>query len=150
MVYMDNTVQSIQRWFELVTPENVSVKHTAVQLGVGYEETSERAKALGDTALAGELHLVAERYKAHEEGRLEKIAGLTKEQKVELLDALCDEIVTRIGEAYRLNFDIIGALDEVNKSNYSKIIGGVILDKDGKVGKGKEYRSPKLVPFIGE
>ena len=49
------------------------------------------------------------------------VSGMCEQQKLELLDSMCDEIVARIGEAYMLGFDIEGALDDAILASSKKI-----------------------------
>lgn len=54
-----------------------------------------------------------------------ELAGAIKaNDDVEQLDALCDLIWVAVGYAYRMNWDISGALDEVYASNFSKLLLG--------------------------
>jgi len=65
------------------------------------------------------------------------------------LDDLCDVIITCIGMAYVLGYDLQGALAEVNRSNWSKFENGKALrDGNGKIMKGKDYSPPNLAQFI--
>lgn len=46
-------------------------------------------------------------------------------------------------------FDIVGALQEVNRSNWSKFENGEpIFDENGKIKKGPNYRPPDLSKFV--
>jgi predicted HAD superfamily Cof-like phosphohydrolase len=74
---------------------------------------------------------------------------LSADARVELLDALCDQIVTAVGVAYMMGMDIEGALAEVNRSNWSKFEGGVpVFNEQGKIAKGVEYTPPELSDYI--
>ena len=67
----------------------------------------------------------------------------------ELLDALCDQIVTAVGVAYMLGMDIQGALNEVNRSNWSKFVDGkAVFNEQGKIAKSENYTPPQLVEFV--
>ena len=70
--------------------------------------------------------------------------------KVELLDSLCDQIVTALGVGYDLGFDMEGALWEVIKSNYSKFDddGNPIFDENMKISKSNNYFKPNLEKYI--
>ena len=47
-----------------------------------------------------------------------------------------------------MGFDMVGALDEINKSNWSKFENGKpVFDENGKIKKGAEYFKPKLSKF---
>lgn len=146
---MSNEIKSIKQWFELAKP-NPTIKDACVQIGCGYEESAERAEALRDDNLSIEVERVASAYKGCDKNYVQALFDLNDDQKVKLLDSMCDEIVTRIGEAYMLGFDIVGALNEVNRSNYSKFEDGKpVFNEQGKIAKGKDYFAPDLTKFIG-
>lgn len=70
------------------------------------------------------------------------------ESKINLLDSICDQQVTGIGVAHMLGMDIDGAMDEVNKSNWSKFVDGKpVFNEQGKIAKGPDYRAPSLERF---
>ncbi|SSX60346.1 nucleoside triphosphate pyrophosphohydrolase family protein [Actinobacillus lignieresii] len=74
---------------------------------------------------------------------------LDNEDKVELLDALCDQIVTAIGVAHMFGMNIQGALQEVANSNDSKFEDGKpVFNEQGKIAKGKHYFKPNLERFV--
>jgi len=64
----------------------------------------------------------------------EEVREMTKAIKenddVELLDSICDTIWTCCGMAYRLGFNLEGALDEVYYSNHSKLLLGDQLNTE--------------------
>lgn len=71
------------------------------------------------------------------------------EQRIGLLDALCDQIVTATGVGTFLGMNVPGAMDEVNRSNYSKFVDGQpIFNENRKVMKGPNYTKPDLTPFV--
>ena len=66
----------------------------------------------------------------------------------ELLDALCDQIVTAVGVAHMFGMNIEGAMDEVNRSNFSKFVDGKpVFNEHGKIIKGPNYTPPDLTGF---
>lgn len=146
---MSNEIKSIKQWFELAKP-NPTIEDACVQIGCGYEETAERMESLCDDVALDELIDISIEYKSKYEPTLAYLSSLSKHQKIELLDSQCDEIVTRIGEAHMLGFDIIGAINEVITSNYSKFENGKpVFNEQGKIAKGKDYFAPDLSKFIG-
>lgn len=76
---------------------------------------------------------------------------LSKVDRIALLDALCDQIVTAVGISHMLGMNIEGALFEVAGSNNSKFSndGSPIFDEHKKIIKGPGYYKPNLTPFIG-
>ena len=72
-----------------------------------------------------------------------------KQDKVALLDSLCDQVVTATGIAYFNGFKFDEALTNVNQSNWSKFINNKpICNEHGKIMKGANYKAPELEPFI--
>lgn len=148
---MSEEIKSIKQWFELAKP-NPAIEDACVQIGCHYEEVAEMAVATGDDCLSDAANIVSEHYKNKNDSYLVDLELLAddKESKIELLDALCDQIVTSIGVAHMLDLDIVGALNEVNDSNYSKFENGKpVLNEQGKIAKGKDYFAPDLAKFIG-
>lgn len=87
-------------------------------------------------------------FKAEVKSKEEEMQQNTINQ-IELLDALCDQIVTAIGVAHMFGFDIQGALQEVANSNDSKFEDGKpVFNEHGKIAKGKNYFKPELAKFI--
>lgn len=72
------------------------------------------------------------------------------EDRIEFLDGLGDQIVTAAGTAHMAGMDIVGALGEINRSNFSKLDenGQPILDENKKFIKGPNYFKPNLKPFV--
>lgn len=134
-------IEDTKHWFEAAvptpTPQNVSV-----QIGCHMEEFAEMLTALGETTLAGAVDRVADMYKS-------TIYPSPAIDRRELLDALADQIVTATGVAHMLRMDIVGALGEVNRSNFSKFVDGQpVFKAGGKIAKGPAYSEPDLTPFI--
>ena len=150
---MIEEIKSIKKWFELARPEP-TIEDACVQIGCHYEEVAEMAETIGDESNA--INSLANDYKSKDYSALFfienlKIKGNAVGLKVELLDSLCDQIVTAIGVAHMLGFDIEGALNEVNNSNYSKFEDGKpVFNEQGKIAKGKDYFAPDLTKFIGD
>lgn len=141
-------IRSIKEWFEAAKP-NPSTADACVQIGCHYEEVSEMSAALCDDDVACELADTALLYKMHHNWYIGAVEELSADARVELLDALCDQIVTAVGVAYMMGMDIEGALAEVNRSNWSKFEGGVpMFNAQGKIAKGAEYTPPELSDYI--
>ena len=65
--------------------------------------------------------------------------------RTEHADALGDQIVTAIGDMYNQGMDVLGVLEEINASLWSKFENGKpVFDENGKVTKGKNYFKPDL------
>ena len=141
-------IHSIKEWFKAAKP-NPSTIDVCVQIGCHYEEVSEMSAALCDDDVACELADTALLYKMNPNWYIGAIEELSADARVELLDALCDQIVTAVGVAYMMGMDIEGALAEVNRSNWSKFEGGVpVFNEQGKIAKGVKYTPPELSDYI--
>ena len=141
-------IHSIKEWFKAAKP-NPSTADVCVQLGCHYEEVSEMSTVLYDDveyALADTAIL----YKIKHSEYLGVVEKLSADARVELLDALCDQVVTAVGVAYMMGMDIEGALAEVNRSNWSKFKGGFVpvFNEHGKIVKCAEYTPPELSDYI--
>ncbi|WGE76060.1 nucleoside triphosphate pyrophosphohydrolase family protein [Actinobacillus equuli] len=146
-----NTINQIENWFKTAVP-NPTVDNQRVQLGCHLEEICEMLLCLNmyaDYFSGGEkLYNLSENIKTRDIYN-EFLNRLTTQNKAELLDALCDQIVTAIGVAYMFGFDIQGALQEVANSNDSKFEDGKpVFNEHGKIAKGKHYFKPNLERFV--
>ena len=141
-------IHNIKKWFKAAKP-NPSTADVCLQIGCHYEEVSEMSAALCDDDVACELADTALLYKMNTNWCIGAIEELSADARVELLDALCDQIITAVGVAYMMGMDIEGALAEVNRSNWSKFKGGVpVFNAQGKIAKGAEYTPPELSDYI--
>ena len=141
-------IHSIKAWFKAAKPEP-TVKDALVQIGCHYEEVAEMADALWDEEVLESAENAANNYKDTEDCFLYFIEDLSESQRIQLLDAICDQIVTAVGVAYMMGMDIEGALAEVNRSNWSKFNGGVpVFNEHLKIVKGAEYTPPELSDYI--
>lgn len=139
-------IKEILKWFKKAVPEP-TVENACTQAGCHFEEFSEMLVAIGfykscDTVAS--VDRIAEHFKAG------KVSNFSEDiNKIELLDSLCDQIVTAVGVAHMLGMDIEGALDEVNRSNWSKFENGnPVFDENGKIKKGQSYFKPVLSKFV--
>lgn len=146
---MNLTLSYITHWFKKAKPEP-TVQNIIQQTAYHFEEVAEMCEALGNQKTADALI----EYK-------EKLLSLTTAEcellwrnadKVALLDALCDQVVTATGVAQYAGMNFDDALTEVNDSNWSKFDdkGNPIIDANGKILKGPNYFKPELKKFVGE
>lgn len=142
-------IKHIKQWFEIAVP-NPTNENACMQMGVHLEEIGEMLEVTnwGSMTLSKVISL-AEAYKEDNSIHSEYLNTLDNNQKIELLDSLCDQIVTAVGVAHMLGMDIEGALKEVNDSNMSKFEDGkAVFNENGKIKKGKHYRKPNLSSFV--
>lgn len=130
-----NTLTSINNWF--ATAEKFASLNASAQAGCMLEEVQETLQAL---KLSGDLAQLATDLKAGD-------LALQDIDRKETLDGLCDIIVTVVGLAHLLNFDLNGALAEVDRSNWSKFEHGVPVMNGLKIAKGRGYEPPNLEDF---
>lgn len=140
-------IHSIKEWFKAAKP-NPSTADACVQIGCHYEEVSEMSAVLYDDVRFA-LAATALLYRKNQSRYIGTVEELSADARVELLDALCDQVVTAVGVAYMMGMDIESALAEVNRSNWSKFEGGVpVFNEQGKIAKGAEYTPPELSDYI--
>ena len=142
-------IHNIKEWFKAAKPEP-TVKDAWVQIGCHYEEVAEMADALWDDELQESAVNAANAYKDADDYCIYFLECLTESQRIEVLDAICDQIVTAVGVAYMMGMDIEGALAEVNRSNWSKFKGGIVpvFNEHGKIVNGADYTPPELSDYI--
>lgn len=141
---MTDSVQSIINWQKLARP-TVTEKGKLVALGVWVEEIAEGFDAIGAPEIAVALDTLATALKTGKADDNNIELTDFKIDRQALLDALCDQIVTALGVAYCMDLDIVEAMKRVDDSNWSKFVDGApILDGNGKVMKGPDYKAPDL------
>lgn len=143
-------IKEILKWFKKAVPEP-TVETACVQIGCHYEEVAEMASVTGDDNINSDCDDAGYHYKIKSKNYMSGLELLLQDDKskVELLDSLCDQIVTAIGVAHMFGMDIEGALTEVNNSNWSKFENGSpVFDENGKIKKGGSYFKPELSKFI--
>jgi len=147
-------INQIARWFEAAVP-NPSPRNALTQLGVHFEEVLEMVQTLeeaGTTRPACEQLSFASDVLSYFQRQLKSgdlEIDFSKINRVNLLDALCDQIVTAVGVAHMLGMNIEGALKEVAVSNDSKFgeNGVPIFNDHHKIMKGPRYQSPNIAVF---
>lgn len=137
------SLKRTKEWFEQAIPEP-TIEQACIQIGCHLEEVSGMANAIGDFDLESDICTASREYK--------EVVGFIPNESVDklaLADSLAYQIVTAIGIAHMYGIDIEGALEEVNRSNFSKFENGkAVFDENGKITKGKNYSKPNLKPFV--
>jgi len=145
------TLLDTKTWFEKARPYK-TIPNFTVQLGVHYEEVQEMTSALqgNDPTTQAALNATVAVLKAFSEHLKANPGCVRVYDPLEMLDGLCDQIVTAVGVAHTLDYDIVGAMTEVNRSNFSKFgrDGYPIYNEQGKVLKGPDYSEPDLAPCL--
>lgn len=145
-----NKPGSIKSWFEEAVPAPTD-KNLQVQLGCHFEEVAEMLETLegGDGHSKGILSSALEGIERLANTLKSGNASVTVHDKVEFLDSACDQIVTATATTHMLGMDFIGAISEVNNSNWSKFVDGKpVFDENGKIRKGPNYKAPDLAKYV--
>ena len=137
-------IDNITLWHRRARPEPTE-KDFNVQLGCHLEEFVEMLDSLTISGYPGFLKAI---------DTIEEIAEKLKDgsltvstvDRVDLLDSLADQIVTAVGVGVCAKMDMDAAVEEVNRSNWSKFNykGFPEIDENGKIKKGEHYRKPNL------
>lgn len=143
-------IEKIINWFKAAKP-NPTEKDKATQIGAHFEEVSEMMQVL--LCNSTQVHQISEEFytsSAINKDTDGKVMKMPENWEIDLLDSLCDQIVTAIGVGYMMGFDMVGALKEVNLSNWSKFDenGNLIFNENGKIVKGENYFKPNLAKFV--
>lgn len=138
---------------DIAYADGISDKNRQTQIGVHFEEVAEMIDSLRGT------DTITIEYLGYAEGTLKRLATHLKNSeagrivihdRLGFLDACCDQLVTATLSAKLQGMDPVGGLIEVNRSNYSKLVDGVMLKVPVtfKWLKGPDYTEPNLAPFI--
>ncbi|MDP4545883.1 nucleoside triphosphate pyrophosphohydrolase family protein [Psychrobacter faecalis] len=142
-----DSITDIANWFKAAKPEPTH-DDVIAQMACHFEEVDEMIDSTNIHPFTNHLYEVRRNCKQIRDNNLSSDC-ISKGDNLELLDALCDQIVTATGVAYMMGFDIEGALKEVIRSNNSKMVDGkFIFDDNGKITKPESYSEPDLTPFI--
>ncbi|AUR85050.1 NTP pyrophosphohydrolase-like domain [Vibrio phage 1.067.O._10N.261.52.C9] len=142
------SLEKTKQWFEQAIPEP-TLEQACIQIGCHYEEFSEMLMANVDDSASILVDDLAGEYKKCDAQHVSFIKCMDNEDKQELLDSLVDQIVTAVGVGHMMGMDVLGALDEVNRSNFSKLVDGkAVFDENGKIDKPESYSRPNLEKFV--
>lgn len=150
-------IEDTVAWFQKAKPEPTS-KDLSTQIGVHLEEVAEFIDALSIDTNKDSGKAIYE----HAQATLDSVQGLAKlfkehdvvrimkNDRIEVLDGLADQIVTAVGVACYANMNIIAGLNEVNRSNFSKFAsnGTPVIDSNRKIIKGPNYSKPDLSQMV--
>lgn len=149
----DSDITKTEEFFSKAFPE-IKSKNIHTQLGVHYEEIAEMTTAITglDQQTQFLLNMVAQAngvlakwLKEHD-----NVIDIKPDKRIEMLDGICDQIVTGTGVGFMLGMNVSGGFGEVNRSNFSKFDenGKPIYDQNLKMTKGPNYFKPDLQPFV--
>jgi len=144
------TLAKTKQWFVEAVPHPTK-DNQRVQVGCHLEEVLEMldtisisGKELELTSLKQSLEYISNILKKNAD------AAVTINDRTAFLDAIADQLVTGTGCGHVFGMNVLGALDEVNLSNWSKFENNhAVFNENGKIKKGINYKEPNLAPFIG-
>ena len=151
-----NPMTLTELWFKEAVPQPTA-KNLTVQLGVHLEEVTELIEALLPnlspalvTKADDAIEALSKLAMSLKTAPVQDYVNADFRNNAEALDAVVDQAVTLIGIAYMSSWDIQNALNEVNRSNWSKFDENYkpVFNSDGKIMKGKLYTPPVLTPFL--
>lgn len=156
-----------QQWFtEVDEKQGVDVQKLAAQIAAHVEEVKEFYQALDklveqeneDGVFKQEIETLEESRKKFANGLyntdLKRLLIATNDDnraiKTELVDSLCDQIVTATGVLSRTGFNAEETLSRVNDSNFTKFDdnGDPIFNEFGKVTSGPNYKKPDFTDLV--
>lgn len=154
-----DAIEKIKLFNEIGGTENqFNIAKINLYISLILEETLELIEAVAPSNnQLQDLKLVLEVYrKTFKEGFLSEMVSeslSTKENRIELLDAVCDIIVVSAGLGIALGADIQGALHQICDNNIEKfpIVNGeytVLRDEHGKIRKPDGFKSVNLTYFV--
>jgi predicted HAD superfamily Cof-like phosphohydrolase len=141
-------IDAIALWHRRANP-NPSYEAFQTQLGCFFEEVAEVLDETDVTDINHKLLL------SNAADLMERISVLLKDHDMQLrlrsredfLKEMCDVVVTCVGSCYAGDMAIVSAIEEVNRSNWSKFDenGEPLRDKrTGKILKGERYSKANL------
>lgn len=149
-----NTIQSIVEWFKIAKP-NPSNQDLIKQIAFHCEEFAEMLDAIHCDIMSEKVKELKEVLMGISDDKEQSDDFVTMIDRLALLDACADQVVTATGVAVFAGMDFEPALEEVDNSNWTKFAldekGNPVpyIRPDGKIGKNpKTYQEPQLEPFL--
>lgn len=136
----------ITLWHKRARPNPTEID-ADIQIGCHFEEVVEMLDAMegADPLTRNRIAVARQALAMLAEGLKSKSYEVEITNRVAMLDALCDQVVTSVGVAHCLHMDFDKGLDIVCTSNWSKMVDGKFLrDANGKIKKPPSYVPPYL------
>lgn len=131
------------------TSRTLNPRQAALYFGLQCEEFAEKLRHLGFGTSSNQITMIGNQFKS---GAFDYLfADMNREGRVAMLDDDVDVLVVTLGSMFSMGVDVHGAINEVHRSNMSKVWpdGKMHKDENGKVIKPETYSRPNLLPFIG-
>ena len=147
---MNNVIKDTLKMFESAIPKPI-IDNQNVQLGCHIEEFLEMLEEIEIPMYNNSFVGLKKAAKVLSEAlKTDKDISIVVKDRKALLDAMTDQIVTATGVGYMYGMDSVGALNEVNRSNFSKFENGLpVFNENNKLKKGAYYTPPELEPYVG-
>ena len=146
----DNVLERTTEFANIVHGHSPTATAQQAQVGVHFEEVAEMCETFSSTDPAIQAAITAAYVANAALGDLLKAGSNTPtfrvDNRINFIDAVADQLVTATLSAQLLGMDPVGALREVNRSNFSKLTDGkmAIDPTNNKWIKGPNYRPPNL------
>ena len=129
-------IKTIVKWFEDAKP-NPTIEDISTQYGCHLEEFAEVLKVTDEFSAHKEVSCSSESYKSGVGVYLELLEQITEceDSRVELLDAFCDQIVTAVGTAQYMGFDIIKTVEINTARRYASTVTPLTIGLEGGLYK---------------
>jgi len=146
-----NIVDQVRQFNEAAgnTVAHFNPRQAALYFGLQCEELAEKLRHLGFATTARNLDMLGRNFKdSHYDDLFE---SAKQDKRADLMDDDIDILVVTLGSLFSMGVDVQGAINEVHRSNMSKLFpdGTMHKDANGKVIKPTTYSPPDLVPFLG-
>lgn len=127
------------------TTDEFNVRQTALYIGLQLEEMAEKLEGVFfSDSLTPQMRYMSDEFKS---GKYDSYVECS--DRLWMLDADIDLAWVTVGAALSSGADVLGAMKEVARSNFSKMVDGkMVKDANGKVIKGPDFSPPYLAPFI--
>ena len=142
-------IDSIADWHRTARP-HPDARALSVQIGCHLEEVAEMLAAMTFYSEESASRAMLARRLANmvNDVAVDLKAGVIEAKilnRKEVLDSLCDQIVTSVGVGVCAGMNMPDAVTEVDRSNWSKFIDGeAVFDNNGKIIKSPVYSPPSL------
>lgn len=148
-----NPLADTAMFAKIAYADGISPKNQQTQLGVHFEEVAEMIATLQSDRLVCSTYLaLAHQAMCNLATYLKgaKPGAISIADRLEFLDSICDQLVTATLSAVLYDMDPVNGLNEVNRSNFSKLVNGVMqkTPDTAKWVKGPGYTKPDLTPYV--
>ena len=125
-------------------------RQVSLYVGLVLEEVAELVQAASGMLEMDDVKSIkelADRFKKGHQALADTEPDLDEDERVDILDAACDVVITAVGVGISLGANVRGALHEVMRANEKKLEHGRI-DENGKLLKPDNWQAPDLRDYL--